>query len=813
MNQTRNSRQRRLNRPARQRGVATILIVLMVGLAVSVTVAAALYALRGNQQRQLASHSATSAQAAAWRGAEFMRTLVQDIVNKEEIATGKFLYNLSFGLSGSGTCIPANPGEGCEMPSIPDWDSETEWVASTDWVEVPADIGDVVPAGNPGFTAAITQVRRMPAFHTYQVKARITGEAGSEAVTNPEGKSEIRPMATSVLEVVYDVRPPVGTEDRWTCQPASAGMVFNGDLEYSGGMLGVENVPGNPDKYKDIVVTGNMTISGNSPAGLSACVKKDVDITTGGAIGDGGRLYSEQKIHFHGTGTGHPDKVEMWARDIQLDNNGFALDKLLPVYRHIRAGAYKADVFAAGSGEKIGTTVIGGTIEVAGAIPLTKGRLNLGVAAGRRVVVTLDSGEIFLLDLAKASSGASQAERLDAGGGNVQLPDSLYFEATGIAGGTVDLQILNTLALWGFDVRIKGERTDNTGGKGWWGNYGALKAAGGIQVAKARVDSISGGGGLHIAKELLITTGGTIAEPATGVVPEGLSVDSGNTPGLPGLPWCDGRVEPVKVAQFRDQANFIFEKGSNGGQVTIQGMKAQSGEPASINGVYQLGSAAARQVLGELMSCNNDNDKGCMGIYAEGSWNLHGVYKFPPGILWFDSSVKVDGTNNRQLLNTIIVRGGIELTEGGNGGLRAPNQVKDVRELCGREYYPGNLCASPTELAKWKDEKGVEHVGMPIGNAALIAEGNFNARSWDIYGSVTVGGAIAAAGADVKVHGTVSMGANPKADGSEHQFKVGAGGIEVTVPDDKSGLNIPPTCEKNQGVIGRPTSVLWSRYL
>src|SRR5690606_12652821 len=123
MNQTRNSRQRRLKRPARQRGVATILIVLMVGLAVSVTVPAALYALRGNQLARLASHSATSAQAAAWRGAECRRTLVQDIVSKEQIATGKFLDNLSFRLSGSGTCIPANPGEGCEMPSIPDWDS------------------------------------------------------------------------------------------------------------------------------------------------------------------------------------------------------------------------------------------------------------------------------------------------------------------------------------------------------------------------------------------------------------------------------------------------------------------------------------------------------------------------------------------------------------------------------------------------------------------------------------------------------------------------------------------------------------------
>ena len=39
--------------PRRQRGVATLLIVLVVGLAVSVTVAATVYSLRGTQAKQL----------------------------------------------------------------------------------------------------------------------------------------------------------------------------------------------------------------------------------------------------------------------------------------------------------------------------------------------------------------------------------------------------------------------------------------------------------------------------------------------------------------------------------------------------------------------------------------------------------------------------------------------------------------------------------------------------------------------------------------------------------------------------------------
>ncbi len=59
--------------PRRQRGVATLLIVLVVGLAVSVTVAATVYSLRGTQAKQLTTHSATAAQAAAWRGVEALR--------------------------------------------------------------------------------------------------------------------------------------------------------------------------------------------------------------------------------------------------------------------------------------------------------------------------------------------------------------------------------------------------------------------------------------------------------------------------------------------------------------------------------------------------------------------------------------------------------------------------------------------------------------------------------------------------------------------------------------------------------------------
>lgn len=798
MNQTRNSRQRRFNRPARQRGVATILIVLMVGLAVSVTVAAALYALRGNQQRQLASHSATSAQAAAWRGAEFMRTLVQDIVNKEEIATGKFLYNLSFGLSGSGTCIPAKPGEGCEMPSIPAWDSETQWVASTDWVEVSADIGDVVPAGNPGFTAAITQVRRMPAFHTYQVKARITGEAGSEAVTNPEGKSEIRPMATSVLEVVYDVRPPVGTTASWSCPAVKSAMVFNGDLIYTGGGIGVENPEG---KLEDIVVNGRLSITGGSTARVSGCIKGDVDIA-GGSISRYANINSEGKITVSGS---IPSGSEFWGSDVTFDNvSGTDVS-------HLRAGAYLANVIDTVNGVVVGSTRVGGTI-ISGNVgfPWVGGLLR-PENKGSSILVELNDGSKFLLDLEKTvvdGGGVVTApdmaqERLSGSG---VLPGRMSFVATSLHGGQVaqnayDLTIAH---LWAQEIKALAR-----------GHYNDLRAGGNITTKGAMIGELSGGGDFTLeGSEPFSIASGTIAGSYKGVGRPATLQERvvGHTPGLPGVPWCDARVKMFDIDVFEPDANYIFRNDAKGKRLIIRNVKRADG--TSVDGEYPLEDTAQNApkfaVLKELMECGNTNDKGCLKIaQAGGGWILGGVVKMPVGVLWFDSSLQVDGVTF-QLLNTVVARGAVTLTGSGNHGLRAPN-FATAQQVCGGAFYPSNICKSRSQFATWKDEKGKEYTGIPLASSSIITEKSLTASGWELFGNVLLGTTLGGGngGASLVVNGTLTVGSNVgKADTS-----VNAGGMKVVVQSADSGHNVSPICSGSTAVIGRPTSILWSRYL
>lgn len=56
-----------------QRGVATILIILMISLAMTAAAFGAIYSLRGNQSMQVTAHAQTHSQASAWAGVEVFR--------------------------------------------------------------------------------------------------------------------------------------------------------------------------------------------------------------------------------------------------------------------------------------------------------------------------------------------------------------------------------------------------------------------------------------------------------------------------------------------------------------------------------------------------------------------------------------------------------------------------------------------------------------------------------------------------------------------------------------------------------------------
>ncbi|MGH8054929.1 MAG: hypothetical protein ACREP4_13525 [Stenotrophomonas sp.] len=735
----------RFSSPRKQRGITTILIVLMVGLAVSVTVAATIYSLRGTQSQQLTTHSATAAQAAAWRGVEALR-----------------LYLLQV--------------------------EKTVWPG---WVGDDAKL--VSGLGALGVRSAVVSSVQTAGTDLYKVTARVTGEAGVGSA-----------LTTATVEVVYDVVPGSGTPGTpEVCHSLpNAPMVFNGNLNYSGGSLEVVN----PVDYENVVVAGDLTIGGGSSARISGCVKGNVSLS-GGGITNNGHLHSEGDITINQMG--NPSGTTLWGRNVSVGNGVSGGN-----YTAIKAGTYSAVVYS--GGRAIGTAEVGGKLvatTVTGGIPWTQG--NVVPFNSGRLVITLSDQSRFLLDLSKvtidassgAVTGAAASERLrddrDKGPDNAVLPDALLFTSLSVAGGDASVHTVIAGQLWGQKVSVLG----------WNGGYNTLWAGGHIDMVSGTIGNLVGGGNMTV-REARVTGSGRLAGSLSTPLANVLSEQAGTSPGLPGLPWCDARVKAVDAGNYKGVANYIFESVNGLPQLTVQHVKRADG--SSIDGVYPLRNPSAVQlgVLQELMTCTNGNDQGCLNIrQGNGNWVLDGVQKMPAGVLWFDAAVAVRGTT-MDLLNTIVNKGGdVALDSSGHRDLVAPN-FAGASKVCGGAFYPSNLCASRSEFVTWEgsDSQGkpVTYTGLPIGNTAIIAEEGATMAGWTIRGSVMLGKQLATSGAIVTIHGSLTVGSNQRADTT-----ITAGGISLEVPNG-SGLNLLPVCGGGSSAIPSApasASVLWSRYL
>ncbi|GLQ94180.1 hypothetical protein [Dyella acidisoli] len=73
--------------PFRQRGVMNLLLVLLIGLAMTVTTMGVVHVMRGSQEGQLSLHSITPAQGSTWMGAETVRRYLA-VTNMTSLSTG-----------------------------------------------------------------------------------------------------------------------------------------------------------------------------------------------------------------------------------------------------------------------------------------------------------------------------------------------------------------------------------------------------------------------------------------------------------------------------------------------------------------------------------------------------------------------------------------------------------------------------------------------------------------------------------------------------------------------------------------------------
>lgn len=772
----------RLTAINKQRGVTTILIVLMVGLGVSVAVLGAAYTLRSTQQQQLTTHAVTAAQAAAWRGVEIIRT---------------FLTTLDAG----------------DLDSLEG---------------KPITVADKATSGSLGITATVTGVQEISSGTHYRITAQVTGRAG-------EGDA----LTTSTVEVVYEIAPggslPSPAPSVCASLPTSP-LILNGDVDYSGGGLSVTNTGGD---YNNVAISGDLTIGSGSTAKISGCVKGDATLS-GGGITSNGHLYSEGTISI--SNMSEPSGTTLWAKSINITQHGGS-------YTTIRAGGYSTTVVANGS--TVGTAVVGGvllgtTVPDPVALPWTQGTvmpLNTG-----NVVIVLGDGTEYLLDMSTVSidadtgevSNTSAAERL-AGTGDSELPDSFHFRSTAIHGGDIGIMQHTVGTLWGHAITASGHGGTYTN---LWSN-GDLKL-----TASGTITNLTGGGWMWVsgANGDIYNEGqpwesasysnfptingmGSIAgnlyySSTQREMPDkylsqavaNLTVrQTGTTPGLPGVPYCDTRLDAINADNYKASANYVFEFVNNVPQLTIQNVRRANGQ--SIDGVYKLRNpdSTEQALLTALFICDYSiqNNPGCLQNGA--NWSLTGVTRIPTGVFWFDRNLTISGTEV-DLLATLVSKGDITLTQSGHRDLYAPN-FSTPTLVCDGNFYPSNLCTRETgawAFTTWTDDTGGIHTGQPIANSALITEAGLTALGWTIHGNVSLGEQFASGANTTTIYGSMSVGANQPSTTTVSQ-----GGLAIVVPTISDNLYLP-VCSPSTGS-GTPGSgsgsgspqatVLWARYL
>ncbi|MFY8326881.1 hypothetical protein [Pseudoalteromonas sp. ZZD1] len=745
----------KFNKPFKQSGVATIAILLFVGVAISVAVFGAFRAVEGSQSQAMTFHAQTQAQRKAWIGVDI---------------TSKYLSSLSS--DNLETLIEALPSKS---------DSELSQQ------KLNAEVGD-------------------ENIQLYIYKEEVGGDVFVYAEITGEAAKNSKAHATSTIEAVFEMQQSSTTET--TSCSVNRTAVMRGVTNLTGG--GTNFISG--DALSDIAVEGSLTLGSSSKSGISGCASGDVTMS-GGGIKDNATLLvgGEFKVD----SMSQPNNASVWARDINIGNTGSG------DYNFLRAGAYTTTVL-----DKTGIVI--GKGDVGGKLITSTTKSSLPWISGTLIptknipfVIEMDTGGQLLVDLSEAIidevSGFVTGHKYEVLEGEGSLPSTLQFEANNISGGSINIYDLNVNQLWGHSISADG----------YGANYNTVLSNGDFNMGAGDIGTLVGGGNLTASKGGCNSSSNCWNTPSFASPSEiaGLfnvpsysgSVDLNNltqqvshlSPGLPGIPFCDTRVEQVVAEDFKTSANYIFEEIGTKRQLTIQNVTLSDG--TELDGVYNLLTDDMRSFNGQqFLTCGWGNNH-CFRDYSV--WELDGISAFPPGVAWFDSSLKINGvgSNNavsgigNDLLNTLITVGNVELTSSGHGDIIAPNF--DVVTLCQGNITPTNLCNQSGELV------GDDNSGLPIANSAIVSEESLDVAGWSINGHVTLGSGITTTGAKVIINGGLVVGSN-----SDASTTVGQGGLEVNT-QNLSEDQLQTSCtndngtNESTGIQLKGSGPIWTRYL
>lgn len=245
-----------------QKGVATVLTVMLVGVALAVAILSTAYYIRSKQQAAVSSHAVTNAQAGAWAGVEILRKYLESLSESqlENLETGAISINAS-GITAS-------------------IDTITAPATSTDPYQIVATIKNTSAASQAASTIQVL----------YKVNSTTSASSGGGGTTTG---------TTSVMDIYSNLDLSGGIT---FSQNGTGKVAINvyGDFSTGGvGLKGIDSLTttGNVTldsqaQINNIYSNGNVTLKGGASAQLISA-KGWIDIKSGGTQGD---LYADKYI-------------------------------------------------------------------------------------------------------------------------------------------------------------------------------------------------------------------------------------------------------------------------------------------------------------------------------------------------------------------------------------------------------------------------------------------------------------------------------------------------------------------------------------
>ena len=278
-----------------QRGIAAVLFMLLVGLALTATVLGTGSALRGAQEQHLAVHTQTRAQLRAWTGVEVVRAwLSDDHTDLPALAAGPIAIS---GLDGVSAALVSNQdmGSGRHRLVVHVTGSGAGANSVVEVVFEAGGSGSATPPAPPPATPTTTGgINAVTIRRDLELTGNITVTGNASANITVEGNAVLR-GSVSGINRLCTLKDAAGNGGNMEIHSAIsvAYVCVDGDLELTGSAgVGTAEVAGDvllsggSSRIDAILANGEVVLNGGSASAGSVRAGGDVRVTGGNARAD-----------------------------------------------------------------------------------------------------------------------------------------------------------------------------------------------------------------------------------------------------------------------------------------------------------------------------------------------------------------------------------------------------------------------------------------------------------------------------------------------------------------------------------------------